>query len=72
MYATNLAPALPADSGANAELASGLDHEDAPGAQPPAVDSQELLRGGKSVAIRHNGSLYRLQATKLGKLILTK
>jgi len=24
------------------------------------------------VGIMHNGSLYRLQATKLGKLILTK
>lgn len=37
-----------------------------------AVDSSTLLRGKKAVAIRHNGSVYRLQATKLGKLILTK
>jgi hemin uptake protein HemP len=37
-----------------------------------AVDSSVLLRGQKAVAISHNGSLYRLQATKLGKLILTK
>ncbi|MGJ7579988.1 hemin uptake protein HemP [Variovorax sp. RHLX14] len=36
------------------------------------VESIELLRGGKSISIRHNGSLYRLQTTKLGKLILTK
>ena len=34
--------------------------------------SESLLRGQKSVAIQHNGSVYRLQATKLGKLILTK
>ena len=38
----------------------------------PMVESAELLQGGKAVGILHNGSLYRLQATKLGKLILTK
>lgn len=38
----------------------------------PMVESTELLKGGKAVGILHNGSLYRLQATKLGKLILTK
>lgn len=37
-----------------------------------AVDSSTLLQGQKAVAISHNGSVYRLQATKLGKLILTK
>jgi len=37
-----------------------------------AVDSSALLQGNKAVAIVHNGSVYRLQATKLGKLILTK
>jgi hemin uptake protein HemP len=36
------------------------------------VDSKELLRGQKTVEISHNGSTYRLQATRLGKLILTK
>lgn len=34
--------------------------------------SDDLLQGARTVAIRHNGSLYRLQATRLGKLILTK
>jgi len=38
----------------------------------PLVESAELLRGNKTVGIMHNGSLYRLQATKFGKLILTK
>ncbi|WP_431273313.1 hemin uptake protein HemP [Variovorax ureilyticus] len=38
----------------------------------PLVESAELLKGSKTVGIMHNGSLYRLQATKLGKLILTK
>ncbi|HYW57959.1 MAG TPA: hemin uptake protein HemP [Polaromonas sp.] len=37
-----------------------------------AVDSSELLRGNKTVEIQHNGLIYRLQATRLGKLILTK
>ena len=37
-----------------------------------SVESTELLRGQKTVEIKHNGSIYRLQATKLGKLILTK
>lgn len=36
------------------------------------IDSESLLRGRKTVAINHNGSTYRLQATRLGKLILTK
>ena len=36
------------------------------------VDSNDLLQGNKAVSIQHNGSLYRLQSTKLGKLILTK
>lgn len=40
--------------------------------QEISVDSELLLRGKKSVAIVHNGATYRLQATKLGKLILTK
>ena len=34
--------------------------------------SSELLRGAKCVEISHNGAVYRLQATRLGKLILTK
>ncbi|XAH26208.1 hemin uptake protein HemP [Xylophilus sp. GW821-FHT01B05] len=37
-----------------------------------AVESAALLRGRKAVEISHNGSIYRLQATRLGKLILTK
>ena len=36
------------------------------------LESAALLQGNKAVGILHNGSLYRLQATKLGKLILTK
>jgi hemin uptake protein HemP len=36
------------------------------------VPSGALLRGRKTVHIAHNGMLYTLQATKQGKLILTK
>ena len=43
-----------------------------PGHAVPVLPSAELLRGQKAVAINHNGSLYRLQTTRQGKLILTK
>lgn len=36
------------------------------------VKSTDLLKGQKGVDIEHNGLVYRLQTTKLGKLILTK
>ncbi|NDP63602.1 MAG: hemin uptake protein HemP [Polaromonas sp.] len=44
----------------------------AAGTRSDCVDSTELLRGQKTVEINHNGATYRLQATRLGKLILTK
>ena len=44
----------------------------APGTRLGCVCSTDLLRGEKTVDISHNGSTYRLQATRLGKLILTK
>lgn len=39
---------------------------------PGTIESATLLQGGKSVTISHNGTAYRLQATRQGKLILTK
>jgi hemin uptake protein HemP len=36
------------------------------------LSSEALLQGRRIVEIRHNGEVYRLQATRLGKLILTK
>ena len=36
------------------------------------VDSTDLLHGQKALTIHHNGLSYRLQTTRLGKLILTK
>ncbi len=38
----------------------------------PTVASTSLFKGQKTVEIVHNGMVYTLQATKLGKLILTK
>lgn len=40
--------------------------------EAPPLPSESLLKGRKIVEIEHNGYLYKLQATKLGKLILTK
>jgi hemin uptake protein HemP len=42
------------------------------GKLPSCMNSTDILRGQKAVEITHNGSVYRLQATRLGKLILTK
>ena len=43
-----------------------------PGAARRPLDSAALLQGDRWVEIRHNGEVYRLQATRQGKLILTK
>lgn len=44
-----------------------------PGVNTPSTwPSQDLLRGHKAVSIEHNGTVYRLQSTRAGKLILTK
>jgi len=59
---------LPARAPAHTETASGAH---AAGGSA-SVNSTEILRGQKAVEINHNGSTYRLQATRLGKLILTK
>ncbi|MDB5744481.1 MAG: hypothetical protein JWR68_2796 [Polaromonas sp.] len=42
------------------------------GLRPGCMNSTEILRGHKAVEIHHNGLTYRLQTTRLGKLILTK
>jgi hemin uptake protein HemP len=59
----SLSPACPpaASHGAGADHDSGA-----------ALSSAELLQGRKTIAIAHNGATYHLQATRLGKLILTK
>ena len=44
--------------------------QQAPSREP--LSSAHLLQGRRAIEISHNGTVYRLQATKLGKLILTK
>ena len=72
-YRTAGRPRRPVDafSAARARPATQGSARGAQGATA-ALDSSVLLQGHKTVAISHNGSVYRLQATKLGKLILTK
>ncbi len=53
-----------------APAGQGTDRDTTAPRQP--LDSATLLQGGKAVTIRHNGEFYRLQATRQGKLILTK
>lgn len=67
-----MSPAQPASATLRLPSRSNEHPGAATPATPAAVDSHELLRGQKAVDIVHNGSTYRLQATRLGKLILTK
>ena len=55
-------------------IESAQELEGLPQVQGPrvAMESAHLFKGRKTVEIRHNGAIYRLQATRLGKLILTK
>lgn len=41
-------------------------------ADPPRIDSIDLLRGGRELVIVHGGEEYRLRRTSQNKLILTK
>lgn len=55
----------------------GLDVEPAPSIEPKTGvvvewNTSQLFGTAREVGIRHEGHLYRLRRTKLGKLILTK
>ena len=41
------------------------------GEDPHVLESASLFRGTREVVIRHEGRIYRLRRTRLGKLILT-
>ncbi|MBK7004252.1 MAG: hemin uptake protein HemP [Burkholderiales bacterium] len=43
-----------------------------PSGSGTVVHSSTLLQGQRTLAIAHNGAVYRLQTTRQGKLILTK
>jgi hemin uptake protein HemP len=47
-------------------------HATAPETEPLRMASHDLLQGRREVQIWHQGQCYRLQATRQGKLILTK
>ncbi len=72
MQATLTAASLMLRTPADDRHAAASPHAINTGEAAAAVDSSALLQGHKAVSISHNGSVYRLQATKLGKLILTK
>jgi hemin uptake protein HemP len=59
----------PGTDSAHSSTGSG---QDAAALPCVALSSQDVLRGRKAVSISHNGTLYRLQTTRQGKLILTK
>jgi hemin uptake protein HemP len=75
-HAPACSPGTPAPA-SDASAALPLQASANPGktAQKPAgsaLESADILRGEKTIAIHHNGATYHLQATRLGKLILTK
>jgi hemin uptake protein HemP len=41
-------------------------------AEQPAIDVQQLLRGGNEARLIHQGVVYRLRVTRQGKLLLTQ
>lgn len=54
------------------ENPSGKPESAARAAAPRRVTSTELLGQGRELLIEHAGTVYRLQLTSTGKLILTK
>lgn len=65
--ASQSVPPAPSPSNALASPLASIERHDV-----GSLDSAALLRGRPAVEIAHNGFIYRLQATRLGKLILTK
>lgn len=61
-----------ASSGAHQAVRPPSDAEPPRRVTPSSWRSQDLLGDHKAVEIIHDGLVYRLQATRLGKLILTK
>lgn len=54
----------------DADLPRAAD-SDSDNGQVPRLDSRKLFGQGKSVQIAHEGKVYELRVTRLGKLILT-
>jgi hemin uptake protein HemP len=71
----SLGDAQPATSDQHADT-RGAERTNGPiashGAGAAAIDSRELMAGGRERLIRHEQTIYRLRVTAQGKLILTK
>lgn len=69
-------PTAPADTNTHARRESSMSNllnlPNLPNSPQASLNSADILRGQKTVEITHNGATYRLQATRMGKLILTK
>lgn len=63
---------LPDASGEEAALPRESASRESFAGPDPVISSAQLLQGRKTVQIEHNGALYLLRTTRLGKLILTK
>jgi len=73
---TDHSPADGADQGAHqagsSDATDTVDGSERGGLSGPSVRSDVLFQGAKVVHIHHEGAVYQLRTTKLGKLILTK
>lgn len=64
-------PPSPFDHGAHAVKEPAAHRVTSP-VEAKRFTSEELLAGAREVEIQHQGAIYRLKITSLGKLILTK
>ncbi len=69
---TQLVPDPVTGHGGQGRTAAPIDRPEVAPQRPPLLDSAQILQGHAAVEIHHQGMLYRLQATRQGKLILTK
>lgn len=67
---TSLSNPIPADAAASDPVERATSPQPRP--MPQRWSSRELLGGSREVEIEHEGQVYRLRLTSLGKLILTK
>jgi len=62
----------PAESASEVEAADTLQEVQRTGRGPRIVRSEDLFGPSREVRIQHQGDLYVLRLTRLGKLILNK
>lgn len=64
-------PGMPEEARQEQQSAE-LEGASTPAEELPVLVFEALAHGGKEVLINHNSQVYRLRATKNGKLILNK